>query len=226
VYNAQELAKLHRSGKAYKLKSGAIIPTGTPHDIGAAIEQAEMVRGSGGDDDDPGFRAHLAGRAADIGAPQIIPGAWKHELASAKSTPLAKAAAGLPMSISVDTPTLTDLAHSRSLEDGLSELNRQGRLGEAARELTQVAKAAESLSAIKGDSVVEYERLARSVSDPGEAEAYSRLAKQARERLAGPDGLLAKATEYEQAAGRESAPATRESYLRLAAKARQEAGVA
>ncbi len=76
MYSSTELAQLHRSGKGYKLRSGAIVPTNHAQDVADAIRQARSAHGSGGDDDDPGLRAHLAGRAAAHGLERMIPAAW------------------------------------------------------------------------------------------------------------------------------------------------------
>jgi hypothetical protein len=89
--------------------------------------------------------------------------------------PLAKGAA--PRSVTVPTPALDEVSRSRSLADGLTRLQRSGRLGEAAAELVRVAAAAASLAG--ASKAVEYRRKAAVVSDPEMRQGYLELAAQA-----------------------------------------------
>lgn len=102
------------------------------------------------DHDEPGAR-----RRADQGRrgrQAQRDGGHKHAHASVKSAAsgrLAKAAAA--QSVTVPTPALDDVGRSASLQAGLTRLMNSGRLGEAQRELGQLAKAAETLAGhVKG----------------------------------------------------------------------------
>jgi hypothetical protein len=79
-------------------------------------------------------------------------------------------------SVSVPTPALDVVAKSPSLIDGLTALNRQGRLGEAAAELGRLAAASASLAG--RSKAVHYRQQAARVSDPESRSAYIRLAEQ------------------------------------------------
>jgi len=79
-------------------------------------------------------------------------------------------------SVTVPTPVLDDLGQSRSLHDGLTKLNQQGRLHRAAAELESVAKAADSLRGVS--KAAEYRRKAAVLSDPVDRATYIRLAEE------------------------------------------------
>jgi hypothetical protein len=79
-------------------------------------------------------------------------------------------------SVTVPTPALNVVAHSSSLDDGLTKLNQQGRLGEAAAELGRLAAAAASLKGLS--KAVHYREQAARVSDPEMRSAYLQMARE------------------------------------------------
>jgi hypothetical protein len=88
VYSTKELQQLHAAGKAHKLPSGAVVPTSNPQEVSAAIAQAKAAHRTGGDDDDPGLRSHLIGRAAANGLQRLIPASWAAGAAGKSADPL------------------------------------------------------------------------------------------------------------------------------------------
>ena len=89
----------------------------------------------------------------------------------AVSGALAKA----PRSVTVPTPALDEVSGSRSLADGLTKLQRQGRLGQAAAELGRVAEADASLRGVS--KAAEYEAKAARMTCAEDRQAYLELAR-------------------------------------------------
>jgi hypothetical protein len=112
-----------------------------------------------GDNDHSRVSAHRPQSQAGIGA----------------SPPNAAPSTGIK-SVSVPTPALDVVAKSRSLDDGLTALNRQGRLGEAAAELGRLAAAAASLKGLS--KAVHYRQQAAVVTDPEMRSAYLQMARE------------------------------------------------
>jgi hypothetical protein len=83
-------------------------------------------------------------------------------------------------SVSVPTPALDIVARSRSLEDGLTKLLKQGRLGEAQKELAAVAAAADAVRGVSRAAL--YERKASEAIDPANRRDYLELARLEREK--------------------------------------------
>lgn len=181
---------------SYTLRDGTKVPTGDAHELAAAIGRAKADHLTGQPGDDPGFRRHLIGRAAALNQRAAIPQSWAHE-AAGKSTVakagraparlsagtrygrLAKAAAPARpgRSVTVLTPALDIVSRSKSLEDGLTTLQRKGYLGLAAKELAAVAAASAEVRGEAG-SASYYAAKARQVTDPADRAAYQELARQ------------------------------------------------
>lgn len=204
MYSTPELQQLHRAGKAYKLRTGAFVPTNTAQDTATAIQQAKNAHQTGGDDDDPGFRRHLAGRAAAHGLQRAIPATWGEQAG--------KSASQWDWSrVAQETRDAVYEVAKRAARDVQSmdiEMTTPVERAEASRPASECT------------------RRAALMTDPIAADGYRQMAKEAREVLTGRKGHLAKAKEYERRAWQMTGPADRNAYRNLAAQERQKAGMA
>jgi hypothetical protein len=176
MYSTGELQQLHRAGKAYKLRSGAILPTNTAQETATAIQQAKNAHRTGRDDDDPGFRAHLIGRAAAHGLQRAIPATWGDEQAG-------KSASRWDWS-----------RVARETRDAVYEVAKRAGCDVQSMDI-EMTTPVERAEASRRAS--ECTRRAALMPDPIAADGYRQMAKEAREVLTGRKGHLAKAQEYE-----------------------------
>lgn len=240
---------------SYKLPTGRVIPTETAEHVRAGIRQAMGADSDASDSGFrrhlitraavhgmkhmiPASWAHeSAGKSAGVSE------LYKFDVTrvDAVATPangigtllMKSAAAAAParpgyrsVSVEYDAPALEALGKAPSLNAGLTELARQGRLGELQQDIARTAKAIAASVDEPLSKAAEDERQAAAMTDPVTAEGYRQRARQAREQVTSPAGFLAKAEEYERQSWLVSDPRDREQLRELAKTARQKASMA
>lgn len=194
-YDGAELERMCRAGTALRLADGHVVPAADARDLRYAITLAQGAIGRRTAEDSAAFRNFLQRRARALGvtlppdwgrpaAPAVSPSTTRQNQPMPGNSPAGKSALAksAPRSVTVDTPALDGLARSRSLEDGLTTLRRQGQLGQAAAELARVAAAADSLDGLS--KAVSYRRKAAVVTDPLLRQGYLELATEAEQAAA------------------------------------------
>jgi hypothetical protein len=146
----------HLDGDLFRLRIGQaseVLTTSDPKRAG------ELVKGAG------------VGVTTDAGHTAPAP-------RTPAAAPLRKdaAPAGGGRSVYVHTPTLDSLGRSRSLDEGITKLIRQGALGHLRQDIAALEKA------IPNGKAADYERKAYQVSDPALRNGYLELAVQERQK--------------------------------------------
>lgn len=198
TYTQAQLQRMLSTGEAYLMPSGRIIPLATRADLDAAAEA-----GGGAAIGDPGLRAAIARREAELGT-----------TGKSRVTELER----------IDVDRFDGV---KAGANGYPVLLRKG-LAQLERAADQVRRQLDGRTAGAALAKAEhYDRQAASITDQAAAEGYRELAKRARaEAAAGtPSEASSRAWQYEQQAARMHDPADRESYRQLARETRAKAGL-